>query len=149
MSQIKKLIEDALGEYNEEVDKAIVGQILKIIKTTGKFIADEWMLEIKRPDITTENSMITDGHEYVFSIKGAVKLVPKSKIPQIIKNSILKGAKIHHYKAESLPGYINIVIKGHKDEEMLVTPPIRFNFELEMRATDTRLGTVIRESLGY
>ena len=148
MNPIQKIIEDALGEYNEEVDKVIWAQIQKIIKNTGKFEADKWVLEVISPYIMEGNDKLRESN-FIFSINGAVRLVPKPQAPREIKDSILTGAQIRQYTMESLPGYTNIIIKGYQDVDMVLNGSLRFNFELEIRSTDTRLGTVIEESLGY
>jgi len=148
LNQIRKLIEDVLGEYDKEVDDIITRQILKIITQTGKFNADDWILEVIRPEVSS-SPVDTEGSQYVFSLDGAVRLIPKPQAPREIQDSLLEGAQINHYKTESRPGYVNIVIKGHQNIDMVVGGSLRFNFELEMRTTDTRFGGVIEESLGY
>ena len=152
MNSIQKLIEDVLGKYNEDVEKAIWGQIRVIIKETGEFKAKDWTLHIVRPDVTVENSMIVDGHNYVFSIEGAVKLVPKPNYPKTIKDDILVGGLVRKYKRVTpniSPNSAVIIMEGIQVIDMVDGNDLRFSFYLEIKGIDYRIRDHIESKLEY
>jgi hypothetical protein len=149
VNQIRKKIEDLLGEYNQKVEDAIWVQIQDIITTTGKFTADDWILELKQPVIFNDKDTTAFAS---FKLAGAVRLIPRPKIPTFIDSSILRGATIRKYREQTSQVAKHgtfVIIEGTKEVDMVLGGNLKFSFDLEIKSVDTRLGDVIRESMGY
>lgn len=150
MNKINEMIENTLGKYEQDVDDAVFLQIRKIIRATGSFNADDWVLEMKRPSITTQDF---EGYTYVFSIEGAIRLVPRYSLAQNthIVDDILIGGLISQYKVMNPhfhPEAIKIVIKGIQVIDWANDNDLRFSFDLEIRSSDPRIIGYIQKKLG-
>lgn len=151
MNSIQKIIEEALGKYDQEVEKALWGQIQKIIKETGEFKADKWMLEVIRPSIDLKPGILKD-YDYVFSIDGAVRLRPTLKFPSSIKDDILIGARVGHYQRVTPSinaGTHKLFISGVQEIDMVIGDPLQFSFELTIHSNDSRVRNHIKDKLEY